>query len=164
MPFKFPFRVPWYMEAFWSSENLKFLEWSVTALWPAIYTPNATDEWHRPSGLGSWCGKQKEKADGSLIHQYIHHDIIPEGIQPGAEKLALCGHWMHLSYMHPVTSQNQFHCTRLYLRLSNLSMFDWPRSHFYRNAWLVPPKTPTSHSMASCGSIAQRSSMLERRL
>ena len=35
-------------------------------------------------------------------------------IQPGAVKLVLCGHWMHLSYMHPVTSENQFHCTRLY--------------------------------------------------
>ena len=42
-------------------------------------------------------------------------------------------------------------------------MFNWPRSHFYGNAWLVPPKTSTSHSMASCGSIDQRSSMLERR-
>ena len=35
-------------------------------------------------------------------------------IQPGAVKLVLCGHReVHLSYMHPVTSENQFHCTRL---------------------------------------------------
>ena len=39
-------------------------------------------------------------------------------IQPGAVKLILCGHWMHLSYMHPVTSENHFHCTRLYLGTS----------------------------------------------
>ena len=52
---------------------------------------------------------------------------------------------------------------KAYLRLSNLPMFNWPRSHFYGNAWLVPPKTSTSQSMASCGSIDQRSSMLERR-
>ena len=35
---------------------------------------------------------------------------------------------------------------KAYLRLSNLSIFDWPRSHFYRYAWLAPPKTPTTHS------------------
>ena len=29
-------------------------------------------------------------------------------------KLVLWRHWMHRSYMHPVTSENQFHCTRLY--------------------------------------------------
>ena len=30
-------------------------------------------------------------------------------VQRGAVKLVLCGHWMHLSYMHRVTSENQFH-------------------------------------------------------
>ena len=35
-------------------------------------------------------------------------------VQPGAVKLVLCGHRMHLSCMHPVTSEDQFHCTRLY--------------------------------------------------
>ena len=35
-------------------------------------------------------------------------------IQPGPVKLALWHHWMHLSYMHPVTSANQFHSPRLY--------------------------------------------------
>ena len=29
-------------------------------------------------------------------------------LQPGAVKLVLWCHWMHLSYMHPVTSKNQF--------------------------------------------------------
>ena len=37
-------------------------------------------------------------------------------IQPGAVKLVLWRHWMHLSYMHPVTSEDQFLCTRLYYR------------------------------------------------
>ena len=36
-------------------------------------------------------------------------------VQPGGVKLVLCSHWMHLSCMHPVTSENQFHCTRLLL-------------------------------------------------
>ena len=46
------------------------------ALWPAMYTPNATDERHQPSGLGSWCGWQKEKADGKLnipVYPPWHH-------------------------------------------------------------------------------------------
>ena len=34
-------------------------------------------------------------------------------IQPGAVKLVPLRHWMHLSYMHTVTSENKFHCTRL---------------------------------------------------
>ena len=36
------------------------------------------------------------------------------GLQTGAVKLVLWRHWMHLNFMHPVTSENQFHCTRLY--------------------------------------------------
>ena len=35
-------------------------------------------------------------------------------VQPGAVKLVLWRHWMHLSYMHPVTPESQLHCTRLY--------------------------------------------------
>ena len=36
-------------------------------------------------------------------------------VQPGAVKSVFCGHCMHLSYMHTVTSEDQFHCTRLYV-------------------------------------------------
>ena len=36
-------------------------------------------------------------------------------MQPGAVKLVLWHHWMHLNFMHPVASENQFHCTRLYV-------------------------------------------------
>ena len=36
-------------------------------------------------------------------------------VQPGAVKLVLWRLWMHLSYTHPVTSENQIHCTRLYI-------------------------------------------------
>ena len=35
--------------------------------------------------------------------------------QPGAVKLVLWRHWMHATQVHPVMSENQFHCTRLYL-------------------------------------------------
>ena len=33
-------------------------------------------------------------------------------------------HWTHLSYIHPVTSENQFHCTRLY-RYSVVYIVQW---------------------------------------
>ena len=39
-------------------------------------------------------------------------------VQLGTVKLVLCGHLMHLSCMHPVTSENQFHSTRLYTALT----------------------------------------------
>ena len=35
-------------------------------------------------------------------------------VQSGAVKLALWCHWMHLSFMHQVMLENQFHCTKLY--------------------------------------------------
>ena len=34
-------------------------------------------------------------------------------IQPGAVKLVPWRHWMHATQVHPVTAENQFHCTRL---------------------------------------------------
>ena len=36
-------------------------------------------------------------------------------IQPGAVKLVLWRHLMHEFQVHPVTPENQFHCTRLYM-------------------------------------------------
>ena len=45
--------------------------------------------------------------------------------------LVKCCHWIHLSYMHPVTSQNQFHCTGLYLPFNEIGR-------------LLPNKLPTS--------------------
>ena len=38
---------------------------------------------------------------------------MPLNVQPGAVKLVFWHHWMHLNLMHPVTSENQFHCIRL---------------------------------------------------
>ena len=35
-------------------------------------------------------------------------------IQPGAMKLVLWRHWMHVTQVHSVMSEDQFHCTRLY--------------------------------------------------
>ena len=37
----------------------------------------------------------------------------PARIQPGAVKLVLWRHWMHATQVHPVMSENHFHCTRL---------------------------------------------------
>ena len=42
------------------------------------------------------------------------HELKHTDIQPGAVKLVLWRHWMHLNFMHPVMSENQFHCTRRY--------------------------------------------------
>ena len=42
----------------------------------------------------------------------MHQDS--DCIQPGAVKLVLCSHWMHATQVHPVTTENQFPCTRLY--------------------------------------------------
>ena len=39
-------------------------------------------------------------------------------LQPGAVKLVLWHHWMRVAQVHPVTSPNQFHCTRLYVLLT----------------------------------------------
>ena len=36
-------------------------------------------------------------------------------VQPGAMKLVLGRHWMHVTRIHSVMSEDQFHCTRLYL-------------------------------------------------
>ena len=44
-------------------------------------------------------------------------------LQAGAVKLVLWRHWMHLSYMHPLTSEKQFHCTRLYMLWCSLAIF-----------------------------------------
>ena len=42
------------------------------------------------------------------IHVIMH-------VQPGAMKMVLWRHWMHVTHVHPVTSENQFRCTRLYV-------------------------------------------------
>ena len=51
----------------------------------------------------------REGGEGIRTHHYSQSTI-----QPGAVKMVLWRHWMHLNFMHPVTSENQFHCTRLY--------------------------------------------------
>ena len=40
--------------------------------------------------------------------------FVPRGVQPGAVKLVLCCHWMHLNFNASETSEDQFHCTSLY--------------------------------------------------
>ena len=44
------------------------------------------------------------------------------GIQPGAVKLVLWRHWMHVTQVHWVKSENQFHSTRLYTTIWNKKM------------------------------------------
>ena len=41
--------------------------------------------------------------------------LLSRLVQPGAVKLVLWRHCMHEIQVHPVTSENQFHCTRLYM-------------------------------------------------
>ena len=40
------------------------------------------------------------------------------GIQLGAVKFVLSRHQMHLNFMHPVTSENRFHCARFFIHLA----------------------------------------------
>ena len=42
---------------------------------------------------------------------FIAH--VCSNVQPGAVKSVLLRHWMHVTQVHPVTSENQFHYTRL---------------------------------------------------
>ena len=42
------------------------------------------------------------------IHVIMH-------VQPGAMKMVLWRHWMHVTHVHPVTSENQYRYTRLYV-------------------------------------------------
>ena len=51
---------------------------------------------------------------GVVFLHIDHVHMLPIFLQPDPGKLVLGRHWMHMSYMHPVTSENQFHCTRLY--------------------------------------------------
>ena len=54
-----------------------------------------------------------------LVHKLVRlmSLLVNFHVQPGVVKLVLWRHWMHLSYMHPVTSENQFYFTRLNISL-----------------------------------------------
>ena len=75
------------------------------------------------------CGCERihrdSKWDFSLFYekamQTIGQAFCCPCVQLGAVKLVLWRHWMHLNVMLPVTSENQFHCTRLYDSLSGRS-------------------------------------------
>ena len=47
-------------------------------------------------------------------YSWTDQGVVSWNIQPGAVKLVFWRHWMHLRYMHPVTSEDTIHCTRLY--------------------------------------------------
>ena len=56
---------------------------------------------------------------------------FPLSIQSGAVKLVLWRHWMHATQVHPVTAENQFHCTRLYILTLLFSVLPYLPSYRY---------------------------------
>ena len=55
-------------------------------------------------------------------------------VQSGAVKLVLWRHWVHVAQVHPVTSENQFRCTRLYMYVQQSDYFNG--RHFCRYLYL----------------------------
>ena len=70
-----------------------------------------------PRSKNSWTKTIKLAPEFEQLDGHIFWPSFQLEIQPDAVKLVLWRHWMHLSYVHPVTSENQFHCTRLYCML-----------------------------------------------
>ena len=66
--------------------------------------------------LCNWSSRVSLQGYGTLdkFHSLSEHPAWL-CVQPGAVILVFWRHWMHLNFMHPVTSENQFHCTRLYV-------------------------------------------------
>ena len=60
--------------------------------------------------------RQKTRDTQSTNSKFYEHYKLSALVQPGAVKLVLWHHWMHLNFIHSVTSENQFHCTRLNAR------------------------------------------------
>ena len=58
------------------------------------------------------CIEKKKKKNAQLS---TNKHFCQRLVQPGAVRSVLWRHWMHLSFMHPVTSEDHFHCTRLYM-------------------------------------------------
>ena len=54
---------------------------------------------------------EKKQFQGKFTCAENQHNHLR--VQSGAVKLILCRHWMHLSWMQIVASENQFHCPRL---------------------------------------------------
>ena len=55
-----------------------------------------------------WLATQRDpQNDWTATQNRVNNDVFAQA------PLVLWRHWMHLSYMRPVTSENQFHCTRL---------------------------------------------------
>ena len=57
--------------------------------------------------------------------QTLSIKLMNASIQLGAVKLVLWHHLMHEIQVHPVMSENQFHCTRLYSALSSQCGTHW---------------------------------------
>ena len=79
----------------------------------------STDLW--PQGMFTFSEMLALVESESSFGAYVCHRrpggslATSDLVQPGAVKLVLWRHWMHPSYMHPVTSENKFHCTMRYI-------------------------------------------------
>ena len=77
---------------------------------PSDWTPAPAGLSHL-SSVGSANSLDCDSGTFSGSESCLMWQLTAPHVQPGAVKLVLCGHWMHQNYMHPVTSENQFHCT-----------------------------------------------------
>ena len=63
--------------------------------------------------------KTNTKKSGAKTAPHRYCIIKVTHKQPGAVKSVLWRHWTHATQVHPVTKENQFHCTRLHIRVHN---------------------------------------------
>ena len=79
-------------------------------------------------------------------------------IQSGAMKLVLWRHWMHVTQVHPVTTEYQFHCTRLYCSVACIIV------QLKKEATMLPNQSfwKRTHSDSSYGSCSKCKTILYR--
>ena len=102
------------------------------------------------------------KGQGDQDQVCKHIEIVVKWIQPGAVKLVLWHHWRHVTQVHPVTSESQFHCTRLYNREVN-------KTRETRRVWVRPMSLAkhswrVEHSLMSRRRVWRQKISLARRM
>ena len=90
---------PWYALLFCSGGKL-----------PTLFLPSLFGLWS-PEKLCSMAGY----ITVTIIVSLRWFTMLNVLVQPGAVKLVLWRHGMHVIQVHPVTAEDQFHCTRLYI-------------------------------------------------
>ena len=68
-----------------------------------------------------------------MTSRYNTRTFLVLHVQRGVVKLVLWRHWMHLSCMHPVTPENQFHSTKLYKH----SLVEHSFSQINQTVWIL---------------------------